>query len=215
VNSSEKNVAAVVKALETKNTDRLTEEQILLLNNLSTADDIIRLHGIGPKACDILCEKLGIQKRHAYDLIADTQRVFGSRWVMDKKYWRGVILDKMWRMVNSLENSIFEPIENIGVDANGNPAEVPDDESTKRMAIRKSVDPKLIVSYSKIMHEIIEMLQLQKEDLPFDPREGYTIPQLSMDPKDLTKANESEISEILHKRLIALGAKLNDDGEFE
>lgn len=204
---TEKRILELVQALErgTLSKDESDEE---LAVKISAADDLIRLYGPGKDAMKMLREKFEISQTYAYSLITAAQRVFGSQCINDKKYWRGLLIEKAYKRLMVLEARL----ENI--------RELEDEKekgADPKYRARRSddaIEEDVYKLYLKCLEMLKDLTQLDKPDLPFDPRTTYTPPILTANPEDVG-ISRVNINQALEERLLSLGAKKDEHGNFQ
>lgn len=200
---SDKNLTAIAQAIESKSVDQLTEIQRRLLVNMSIADDIIRLYGPGKKATNIICHKTSLQKTEVYKLIGTAQAFYGTHVIYKKKYWKGLLCEKLYAEIVALEKEIFfieEGKEN-------------DEEAIPMVNLKAAAV--LIREYNGAIKQMTELLGLNEDELPFDPKEMYQVPILVTNVEELGITKTTRMSAYLEGKLKSLGAKIDENGRFK
>lgn len=100
--ASDKNTKAIIRALENGEVDKLSDVQSNMLKQLSFADDQIRLYGPGKKAMSSIKVKYECSESYAYRIIRNTQVVFGTIAIAEKRYFKGLAIEQLIEAINAI-----------------------------------------------------------------------------------------------------------------
>lgn len=203
----ERAIERLAKALEEGATESLPKDLNDLLKNVNIADDLIRHYGPGAKCRKMLQERLGVSITTAFELMRVAQSLYGTRMAINKSYWRGLVCEELWLTIQDAKQSMWHERKNDdgtpALDENGN--------------VIKEYHPdkdmlSIIVKASK---ELTTLLNLDEPEMPFDPRELYTPPVLTTVPEEAGLPTYREIPEKLTQILTQIGAKRDQNGNWQ
>jgi hypothetical protein len=202
----EKAVERLARALEEGATSSLPEDLNQLLQNVNLADNLIQLHGAGPKCRKFLQERLKVSPTTAYELMRVAQSLFGSRMSHNKAYWRGLVCEELWNTIQAAKEAMWHvriKDEKPELDGDGNVIKdyVPDKDMMS-----------VIVKASK---ELNNLLNLDEPEMLFDPRELYTPPMLTTVPEEAGLTTYREVPKQLEEILYKIGAKRDENGNWQ
>lgn len=185
---SDDSIRAITSAIQLRDRSHLSVEQNKLLEFFSFADDTIRNYGTGG-AVKIIQDKFDCSRSTAYEYIKGAQWVFGSTYVFEKNYHKGILLEQIDTMILLGMKSCISEVE------------TEDDEGNKTIQTLVT-NPKIYAAVDKYIQSKKELLQLDKEDPPFLPEDLHKLPMLTARPEDvgITPTELSiEVQEIIKK----------------
>lgn len=163
----------------------LTDKQREILDRISLADDIMRQHGPGKNAKNMIAEKLGISDARAYQAMRDAQYVFGTTMRAEKEWTRGAMLEKLWGILSKVLAALDEA---------------------------KAPDPKLFSAATSVFAEIRKTAGYDREelDLPDFGEIGPHHYEIVMDPEVLGLTKVENREEIFRQIMNLNGVETTD-----
>lgn len=212
-------ITTIVKALQNNDLGSLTPAQLEYFEICNLADNLISQYGPGKITAGML--RTTISDRYgkdvhittAYEYIARAQTIFNSRGGIDKKYWRGFIIEELMVLITELKKDLYGPddstLEKPIADQNGDV--IP--ELTKE-AKHRALDPKLVREYTSAIDLLKSTLQIDKEDPSIPLEDEFDTLIISSDPKDAGFEDYIILDSEIEDRLIELGATKDKDGNW-
>jgi len=205
---------AMAQALRTGDVSGLNPAQQRKFVILDMADNIIRLYGVGKEANEMLQvrirehfeDRTTLSLRTCQEYISESQILFGSIRTFDKAYWKGMIIDRYFKVVRYQETFMFGT-----TDLKTLHDMLADPEKMKQLP---KVDSRQLSEYLRALEKLTDLLEINKADPPFNPLDEIQTIVVTNDVKRAGINEYRELADGVEKKLIEMGATKNANGEW-
>lgn len=209
-------IQRVVDAMRNGDISSLNQEEVKFFDICNIADNLITLYGPGKKTAQMVIETVKqrysetIHYTTAYDYINRAQLIFNSRSGIDKKYFKGFIVEEIMTLITALKKDLYGDPQSTA-----HQHQISESNDTNRKVAHVSIDPKKAKELRESLMFLSEVLALDKEDPLINPDDEFETLVVTDDPKEAGFEDYVILDDEIADRLKELGAKKDENGNWK
>lgn len=205
----------VVEAMRNGDISSLNQDEIKFFDICNIADNLITLYGPGKKTALMVIETVKqrysetIHYTTAYDYINRAQLLFNSRSGIDKKYFKGFIVEEIMTLITALKKDLYGDPQ-----SQSDAAEKSEITDPNKKVVKTSIDPKTAKELRESLMFLSEVLALDKEDPIINSEDDFETLVVTDNPKEAGFEDYVILDDEIADRLKELGAKKDENGNW-